>query len=429
MHQELRALAVVLGAVSCSACLGVGAPKSAPPPIAEAEGYSAEEAATFHRTTDVENWDDGGDRSRFVYRHPSEFFPHAVIHRGGPVSDLVYDLNPEIGTYESSLFSGARTSLDDYVTSAGIDGFVLLHRGRIVYEVYPDMQQHDKHIAFSVTKAVVGTVVGILEDRGEIDLGQKIEFYIPELAGTAWAGIEVLDILDMASGMENGEADPQWWLDPLNTHFQLEASLGWMPRTADHPHAVRRGETYRFLKSLRRVEEPGKRYQYNSANTAVLGWLLEQVKRKPLAEVLSEEIWSKLGAESDALIGVNENGIPIAHGGMATTLRDLARFGLLFTESWEAVSDRRVISEALIRRIQESHRREPLESLRPGADHVAYHWDGVTEDGAFFKGGFAGQLLIVYPSKDVVIAYFGTNVDLESPFPRLELTPLVEDLF
>jgi hypothetical protein len=64
--------------------------------------------------------------------------------------------------------------------------------------------------------------------------------------------------------------------------------------------------------------------------------------------------------------------------------------------------------------------RMPLpQILEPGSHpawrtHVAYQWDGVTDKGDFYKGGFGDQLLYVAPRKSVVIAYFGTNQTLDS---------------
>ncbi len=42
------------------------------------------------------------------------------------------------------------------------------------------------------------------------------------------------------------------------------------------------------------------------------------------------------------------------------------------------------------------------------ARHNSYQWDFVMNDGDFFKGGFGGQGLYISPSRDLVIAFFGT---------------------
>lgn len=297
-----RITLLILLVVSWSRDLRGQGVQSPYPPAAGGEGYAVDDAARFHRAMDLENWDDGGELSRFVYLHPSQFFPAAVIHRRGIVSELVYDLNPEVGTYNLSLGPDSSRTLDQYIAESPIDGFIVLHQGRIVYEAYPRMQPQDSHLLFSVTKAIVGTAVGILEDRKEIDLRHGIDVYIPELRGTAWEGISGRDILEMSSGMEQSEMEPGALTDPTHKHYQLEASLGWLPLAPEQPEPVRQGETYEFLKALERVEEPGTQWRYTSSNTAVLGWLLERVTGKPLAQVLSEEIWSRIGAELDALM-------------------------------------------------------------------------------------------------------------------------------
>jgi hypothetical protein len=46
-----------------------------------------------------------------------------------------------------------------------------------------------------------------------------------------------------------------------------------------------------------------------------------------------------------------------------------------------------------------------------------------------FKGGFGGQILLIDPEKDVVIAHFGTNKTLDDVGPMLSLGSLIDDLF
>jgi CubicO group peptidase (beta-lactamase class C family) len=203
---------------------------------------------------------------------------------------------------------------------------------------------------------------------------------------------------------------------------------------ANMPAFVKEEETYRYLASLKQLRKPGEVWAYNSINTAMLVWLLEEVTNKSIATVLSEEIWSLMGAESDAQIVVNSKGIAVGHGGMIMTLRDLARFGLLYTPSWNKTAQKRIISEEFMKRILENGRVDLVKDwvFGPKPDwlhHVAYQWDGVTKQSRFFKGGFGGQLLYVAPQKDVVIAYFGTNKTIDDPPPQLKLNELVDNLF
>jgi hypothetical protein len=44
-------------------------------------------------------------------------------------------------------------------------------------------------------------------------------------------------------------------------------------------------------------------------------------------------IWERIGAESDALMSISAEGYAYASGGLSAKLRDLARFGLVFTDN------------------------------------------------------------------------------------------------
>ncbi len=427
-------------ALGCSVvlvcCLAVGDGfAQAPDPPSKAAGSTSAERDRLHRAVTLENWDDGGELSRYVYLHTSEFFPTATLHRRGPVRALPYALDSTIADY-TWLEGDRKVRFAQHLRDSGIDGMVIVRRGRIVYEDYTGMRPRDKHLLFSVTKAFLGALVGLLEDRGLIKRERPIDFYLPELKGTAWENIRVMDILDMASGMEGSEWQGAPYSDSAHKHYQLEASLGWLPKAGELPPAVLADAPYEFLASLGRVTEPGTRYEYLSANTAILGWLVEKVSGQPLADVVTEQIWSRIGAEADAQIVVNPNGVAIAHAGMTMTLRDLARFGLLFTPSWKVVADERVISDEHLRRLLDGGRPELLTDhqapnwRRPAwVRHASYQWDGVGKDGELFKGGFANQLLFISTRADVVVAYFGTNAALDDKPLLLPLRKMVADLF
>lgn len=283
-----------------------------------------------------ETWDDGGELSHWVYLHTSEVFPASVVRRSGAVRELPVHLRPEIGDFVIDENEGRPVTLRDFIARDDVDGFIILHKGVIVYEDYPRMLAGDRHLSFSVTKAFVGTALGILENEGRIDLAKPVEQYLPEFAGTAWAGTHVRDIADMASGMEGLEDSPAAYTDPAQKQFQLEAALGWQPLPSSLPASARSGDVYEFLKTFKRIGKPGEAQAYNSSNTEVLADLIERVTDKPLARVISDLIWTKIGAENDAYLLVNSKGYPLAHGGMVLTLRDLAHFGLFFTPSGSA---------------------------------------------------------------------------------------------
>ena len=118
----------------------------------------------------VENWDKGGPLSRWVYTHMSEVFPSSVIRRGGTIVELPQELRPEIGALKVSDKDEPEQTLDQFVNNGAVDGCIVLHAGKIVYERYPTIQPNDSHLIFSVTKAFVTTALAILEDLSLIHI-------------------------------------------------------------------------------------------------------------------------------------------------------------------------------------------------------------------------------------------------------------------
>ncbi len=252
---------------------------------------------------------------------------------------------------------------------------------------------------------------------------------MPSLANSAWAGTRIRDLADMASGMEGAEDSLEAYTNPSNKHYQMEASLGWQPLTPAMPESVRLYGTYDFLGGFKRLRKAGEAQVYTSANTEVLAELLEHIVGKPLPLLISELLWGRIGADNDAYFLVNAKGVPIAHAGMGMTLRDLARFGLLFTPSGQSANPS-AVPPAFHKALLEKPRRQLEAGKQPTwFSHSSYQWDGVTKFGQIFKGGFAGQLLFIDCRRDVVIAYFGSNGDENWHPEPLPLVRLIERYF
>ncbi len=381
-------------------------------PAADAgfRGYSLEETTRFRNDWTLENWDNGGALMRYVFLNMPEFFNHSLIHRGGSVRALPVQLRADVAAAVTETREG-RLPLAAYVNKANVNGVIVLHRGAVVFESYPRMRPHDTHLLMSVSKALASTLIAVLEDRGLIDTTRTVDSYLPELGLSGWKGVPVIDILDMASGIGCLESEEGAYENPARCYYQYEASLGWQPATA-----ATVGSTRAFIAALPSHRPSGQVYEYTSPDTFVLGWLAEQVTGRTYAELLSQEIWQKMGAESDALISASRQGMPVVHGGVSTTLRDLARLGLLFTPSGRTGTGP-VVSDAYLQKIQRQGRPEIFRAARDSKSsrlngeaplYNTYQWDFVMPDGDFYKGGYGGQGLYVSPSRDLVVAYFGT---------------------
>ena len=131
----------------------------------------------------------------------------------------------------------------------------------------------------------------------------------------------------------------------------------------------------------------------------------------------------KVGVEAPLQVHTTPDGVACAHGLASSTLRDMARFGMLYTPSWNKVSKERVVTPEILDTIFEEQR--PHDFLMKGFDGQVfklYHgredfmgnshqWDCVWPDGDMWKGGLQSQGLYVSPKKDLVIGYFSVNND------------------
>jgi CubicO group peptidase (beta-lactamase class C family) len=93
--------------------------------------------------------------------------------------------------------AGAPMTLTNFLDETYTDGFLVMHRGAVVYERYfGTMTPRSLHLSQSVAKSVTGMACGILVARGLLDPIQLITHYLPELHETGWAGATLQHVLD-----------------------------------------------------------------------------------------------------------------------------------------------------------------------------------------------------------------------------------------
>ena len=386
---------------------------------------SVEETFRWHRAhpTTTAWWDIVGEQQAWYFKNLQQLYPSVTVYRDGPIRELDQRAMAEIADYPVETPAGTMR-FEDFLHSdqSTTMGMVILHEGRIVFETYPRMKPYQKPIYWSVTKILVSTVLAILEDRGLVDVSKPIEFYIPELKDSQLAGIRVRDVLDMASGLdcsdnyENFEA----------CYYRFETSLGDGFRTEgspDNPYQMLIDFDYGFW------ADPGTGFDYSGVNTFLLGWIVEKVTGMPFQDALTREVWRHIGAEADAAIFAGRYGVPLTSGGLMAKLRDVARFGLLFTPSYGVVSEKKIISDRYLEMILYGGRPEILANARfgppppEGVKHNVYQWDAVFDNNDIYKGGWAGQGLLINPDRDYVAVYTGYFKDAENsevrPLPIL----------
>lgn len=359
--------------------------------------YTVKETETIHDSINKSRWDIGGGLSQYTFRHMSEFFPVGIIKKSSQPYEFQSNPKKSIENISVKLEEGTLT-LEEYLNKLHLAGIIVVHKGDIVYEKYLSMYPEDQHTLQSITKVITSTLVTSLINENKINIDESIENYIPELEDSDWQGISVRDILNMKTGMDSKSIDFSTgpFTNPMHKNYRFESALGALPKVDNTPSSI-----FQYLIDLEKDKDAGLAAEYSNLNTFVLGWLAEKVTGQKYVDLVSERIWDPMGASSNAYICLSEKGIPWTHGGMSATLRDLARFGMLYTKSEIQNRDEKLISLSQVNEIFDA---KPIDS--PFAPFKwAYQWDIATA-GILMKGGFGGQALYIHHEKELVIAYF-----------------------
>lgn len=370
----------------------------------------------------------GGDVSAYFISRVAEFLNTAVLPSRHPAMLLGSNPMPEIGQIEVETKQGKKLTLDEYLAQPDLyaQGFLVVYKGDIVYEKYPRMRQEDAHLWMSNAKPTASLVIDILIDEGKIDESLPVSKYITDWKGTDWDGVAVRDVLDMVSGMDLDDTASTRF-DPNNIATRVyQAELKF-------PHPVT-GEIELLtdvLKSTKAKGKPGERFEYSSALTQVLVLLAEAVETERWHQIFDRLVWSKIGAEGPLQLHLTPDGIAAAHGLVSSNLRDMARFGMLYTPSWNKIAVEQVVTDEILERTQKGVREKHVFMDGAGSRFIKYlgtddaignsrQWDLLWADGDMWKGGLMTQGLYVSPSRDLVIAYFSVDNDNHAGhrFPR-----------
>ena len=299
---------------------------------------------------------------------------------------------------ETFFFEGEEKNLQEYLDYFWSDGMIVLHKNEMVYENYwLGNNENKRHISWSVAKSFISALVGIAYEEGLIDsLDDPVTKYLDDFKETGYDGVTIKDILQMSSGVLFNE-----------DYADYDSDINRFGR------AVATGTSMRdFSKTLTREREPGTYMHYVSINTQVLGFLLQEVTNKSISQYLYNKIWNPLGMEDSAYFILDDVKDEFALGGLNATLRDYAKFGLLYLQNgrW---NDNQIISKQWI---EDSHSTDGIH-LVPGERETSSNpwgygyqwWVPGFPDTDYTASGVYNQYIYIDPLSKIVIAKTSSN--------------------
>jgi CubicO group peptidase (beta-lactamase class C family) len=264
-----------------------------------------------------------------------------------------------------------------------------------------DWDERNEHNVFSVTKSITSAVVGIAQDRGELDIREKASNYITEWIGTDSEDVTIQNLISNDSGRH--------W--DLITDYVRNYFLAY-DKTA---MAIGLGQQY----------VPGTVWIYNNSAIQTLERVLNRATGEDVAVYAERHLFDPLGMASS--YGRDPAGNPITYADVSASCRDMARFGYLYLRGGRWSDGTQIVSEDWVE-----------ESIRPSTPlNVAYgymwwlnrdgHWvapsspDHIEREGrpmpdlpedVFRASGAFNQIILVDPTTDIVFTRTGWVADV-----------------
>ena len=289
---------------------------------------------------------------------------------------------------------------------SGLDALVVSRGGKLLFEhygrgQYEDISRNDGglitfgpevlHDLRSVSKSVVGLAYGIALAQGKVPPPEaKLYEQFPEYADLAKQPgrdkITIAHVLSMTMGLEWDELTVPYGSDLRNSEIAMEAAP----------------DRFRFILGLPIVGEPGVKWTYCGAATAILGRLIANGTGEKLPAYARRVLFDPMGFGPSEW-AISADGEPRAASGCRLLPRDMLKLGELALAGgvWQG---KQVVPADWVKRIT-----TPVIKIEDARSY-GYHWyiyDNVVDGQRqyWFGGiGWGGQKLYVFPGPGLVVA-------------------------
>ncbi len=320
------------------------------------------------------------------FRSADQRFRSNRVGVGGDISSFTYSVEdlPEHYSY-----AGETKSIGKFIEDTDTTGLIVTRGDVILYEEYfRGNTESSRAIVWSTSKSIVSALMGVALDEGYIkDISDPVTDYVPSLGVSGYNGVSIKDVLQMSSGIDFNE-----------DYFDASSDFNKLaPRSVGLG-----GPMEEILLTLQSEHEPGTVWEYASSDTQVLGMVIREATGIDLATYTETRLWKPAGMEFDAYWLTDSQGVESAFGGFNVTLRDLARFGNIYTNEgfWNG---KQIVPSEWVQA-----------SVTPDAAHLlpednslgyGYQWWILGGDhGDFMAMGIYGQAIYVNPYHNIVIA-------------------------
>jgi len=278
---------------------------------------------------------------------------------------------------------------------------LVVQDGRIVAERYaPGFGEATRFAGWSMTKSVLGALVGVLVGEGRLSL-RDVELMPGWRRPDPRAAITLEDLLRMRSGLGFSEEYADLASDVIEMLFNQDDAAAY---AASRPL----------------IATPGTEWSYSSGTTNILSAIVRRsIGDADYPSWPRRALFAPLGMQG-ALMEPDISGTFVASSFMLATARDWARFGQLYLQDgvWDG---RRLLPEGWV-----SFGTTPTPQS-PDGIYGAHWWLGLKPElgggsavaarlppDTFFAVGHEAQVLTVIPSRRLVVVRLGLSIYIDA---------------
>jgi CubicO group peptidase (beta-lactamase class C family) len=311
-----------------------------------------------------------------------------------------YPPNPKLNLGETIEVDSRRIDagdekLDLFLKDHKTLSFLIIRNDSLLYQYYDESKADSSIVtSFSVAKAFVSGLIGIAIAEGKIPgTSTSIVSYFPELTNQGFESVTIDHLLDHTSGIHYKE---------IQNHVGGNLEFYWGKDLSTD------------ILNIHPVFTPGEHFEYSNINTQLLAMILKRATGMSVSEYLQEKIWKPIGMEYPASWSLSNDGpegVEKAFCCLNARTIDFAKFGRLYLNhgSWNG---KQIIPESWID--------QSLHSSKENGQRLTYHYNwgiGPKKYGSFYAIGLYGQLIYMYPEKNVILVRFGkADLGYNPPF-------------
>ena len=366
------------------------------------------------------NWREPGF-GRWSFSHIRQLLPTAPIAPASspaPMARAIEDLAAVPIMHDGA----ASFSLDGFLRHSQTDAYLVMHRGKLVYEWYDGFGSADRqHIVFSVSKSITALLAGVLVGQGVLHPDQMVADILPETKGSAYDGATVRNVLDMT--VSSGFVED--YLDTTGVFMAYRRASAWNPLEEGTSTDGLRA----FLAALPAGDgNHGHQHDYCSPHSDLLGWLLERAAGQSFASLLSTLIAHPTGLAHEAYVTLDSYGAPRVAGGICVTPVDLVRLAEM-VRCGGAANGRQVVPESWITDFTTydndaawQRQKEGPRLFDRGCYRSKWYRTGHADD-EYCAIGIHGQWIWVNPKRDIsIVRLASADLPLNSEMDRVLLS-------